>query len=144
MNLATYFPQGSNRVLRFIWLSSERIFNNLCLFPQLLLLFRNPRWEFKCPKSIYLWMNEWMNEVTKSCPTLCDPMEQPTRLLHPWDFPGQSTGVGCHFLLQGIFPTQRLNRGLLHCRQTLYHLSYHGMYIMFIDRRTTKNTPWQR
>ena len=28
---------------------------------------------------------------------------QPTRLLHPWDSPGKSTGVGCHFLLQGIF-----------------------------------------
>ena len=28
------------------------------------------------------------------------------RLLHPWDFPGRNTGVGCHFLLQRIFPTQ--------------------------------------
>ena len=27
---------------------------------------------------------------------------QPTRLLHPWDSPGKSTGVGCHFLLQGL------------------------------------------
>ena len=42
---------------------------------------------------------------------------QPTRLLHPWDFPGKSTGVGCHFLLQGIFPTQGWNPGLPHCRQ---------------------------
>ena len=32
---------------------------------------------------------------------LCDPMNcKPTRLLHPWDFPGKNTGVGCHFLLQ--------------------------------------------
>ena len=38
----------------------------------------------------------------------------------------QNTGVGCHFLLQGIFPTQGLNLGLLHCRQTLYHLSHQG------------------
>ena len=30
---------------------------------------------------------------------------QPTRSLPPWDFPGKSTGVGCHFLLQEIFPT---------------------------------------
>ena len=37
----------------------------------------------------------------------------------PWDSPGKSTGVGCHFLLHGIFPTQRLNPGLPHCRQTL-------------------------
>ena len=46
--------------------------------------------------------------------------------LGPWDFPGKSTGVGCHFLLQGIFPTQRLNLGLQHCRQMLYHLSNQG------------------
>ena len=32
--------------------------------------------------------------------------------------------MGCHFLLQGIFPTQELNPGLLHCRQILYQLSY--------------------
>ena len=32
--------------------------------------------------------------------------------------------MGCHFLLQGIFPTQGSNPGLLHCRQILYHLSY--------------------
>ena len=37
-----------------------------------------------------------------------------------------STGVGCHFLLQRIFPTQELNRGLLHCRWILYQLSYPG------------------
>ena len=53
---------------------------------------------------------------------------QPTRLLCPWDFPGTSTGVGCHFLLQGIFLTQESNPGLPHCRQTLYHLSHQGMY----------------
>ena len=39
---------------------------------------------------------------------------QPTRLLCPWDFPGKSTGVGCHFLLQEIFPTQRSNPHVLH------------------------------
>ena len=49
---------------------------------------------------------------------------QPTRLLCPWNSPGKNTGVGCHFLLQAIFPTQESNRGLLHCRQTLYCLSY--------------------
>ena len=44
----------------------------------------------------------------------------------PLDFPGKSPGVGCHFLLQGIFPTQGLNPGLLHCRQMLYCLSHQG------------------
>ena len=34
---------------------------------------------------------------------------QVTRLFCPWDFPGKNTRVGCHFLLQRIFPTQGLN-----------------------------------
>ena len=49
--------------------------------------------------------------VAKLCPTLGTPWTmQPTRLLCPWDFPGKNTGVGCHSHLQGIFPTQGLNR----------------------------------
>ena len=47
-----------------------------------------------------------------------------TKLLHPWDFQGKSTGVGCHCLLQGIFPTQGSNPGLSHCRQTLYRICF--------------------
>ena len=46
---------------------------------------------------------------------------EPARLLCLWDYPGKSTGVGCHFLLQGIFLTQGLNWDLLHCRWILYH-----------------------
>ena len=41
------------------------------------------------------------------------PGLQPTRLLRPWDSPGKNTGVGCHLLLQGIFPTQESNPRLL-------------------------------
>ena len=52
------------------------------------------------------------------------PWMQPTRLLSPWNFPGKSTAVGCHFLLQEIFLTQGLNPGLPHCRQTLYPLNH--------------------
>ena len=39
---------------------------------------------------------------------------QPPMLLCPWDFPDKNTGVGCHFLLQGIFPTPGSNLRLLH------------------------------
>ena len=49
------------------------------------------------------------------------------RLLHPWNFPGKNTWVDCHFLLQGIFPTQESNPSLLcllHCRWILYCLSH--------------------
>ena len=52
--------------------------------------------------------------VTESCPTLCDPMDfrPPGSFVHGVS-PGKSTGVGCRVLLQGIFPTQGLNPGLL-------------------------------
>ena len=50
------------------------------------------------------------------------------RLLCPWDFPSKNTRGGCHFLLQGIFPTQGSKPGLLHCRQTLYPLSHQGSH----------------
>ena len=46
-----------------------------------------------------------------------------------WDSPGQNTGVGSHSLLQGIFRTQGLKPGLLHCRQILYHLNYQGSHL---------------
>ena len=63
-----------------------------------------------------------------SCSVVSDSLQrrelQPARLLCPWDFPGNNTGVDCRFLLQGIFLTQGLNPGLLHCRQILYHLSH--------------------
>ena len=63
------------------------------------------------------------SEVAQSCPTLCNPMK-PIRLLRPWDFPGKSTGVGCHFLLwcnpfqitSGIFHRTRIKnlKGYMH------------------------------
>ena len=55
-------------------------------------------------------------KVAQSCPTLYSP----------WNSPGQNTGVGSLFLLQGISPTQGSNPGLLHCRRILYQLSHHG------------------
>ena len=51
---------------------------------------------------------------------------QSSRLSSLWNSPGKNIGAGCHFLLQGIFPTQGSNLGLLHCRQMLYHLSQQG------------------
>ena len=62
----------------------------------------------------------------KLCLTLVIPWTVPARVLCPWDYPGRNTRVGCHFLLQGIFPTQELNLCLLPCRQMIYQLSYKG------------------
>ena len=90
------------------------------------------------PSSLGLILNVWNKEceeteqtvlclVTQSCPTLCDPMDlKPTRLLCPWNSPGKNTGVGCHALLQEIFPIQGSNPGLLHYRRILYRLSHQG------------------
>ena len=62
--------------------------------------------------------------ATQSCLTLCDPMDcsSPVSSVHG-DSPGKNTGVGCHALLQGIFPIQRSNPGLQHCGQILYCLN---------------------
>ena len=51
------------------------------------------------------------------------------------DSQSKNAGVGCHVLLQGIFPTQGLNPGLPHCRWVLYHLSLdikHRPYILLV------------
>ena len=47
----------------------------------------------------------------------------PCGLYNPWNSPGQNTEVGSLSLLQGVFPTQESNQGLLHYRQILYQLS---------------------
>ena len=60
--------------------------------------------------------------VSKSYPTLCNPMD--CRLLCPWDFPGKDTERGCHFFLQGIFLTQRLNPHQLHQQMDSLPLSH--------------------
>ena len=62
--------------------------------------------------------------VTQLCLTLCDAMDcsPPGSSVHG-DSPGKNTGVDCHAFLQGIFPTQGSNPGLL-CRWVLYKLSH--------------------
>ena len=63
------------------------------------------------------------------CLTLCDPTDS-ARLLCPWDFPGKKTGVGCHFLLQEIFPTQGWNPSLL----SLLHWQADSLLVCHLDR----------
>ena len=106
---------------------SERL-SNLAKFTQ-----------FMCGKNEYMkimWIIYVINSfvkaaglrlVAQSCLTLCDPMDcSPTGSSVHGDSPGKSTGVGCHALLQGIFPTRGLNPDLSHCRWILYQLSYQG------------------
>ena len=66
-------------------------------------------------------------EKSLSHVTLCDSMDcsQPGSSILG-NSPSENTGMGCHALLPGIFPTQGLNPGLLHCRQILYCLNCQG------------------
>ena len=63
--------------------------------------------------------------VAQTCMTLCNLMDYrpPSSSVHG-DSPDKNTEVGCHALLQGIFPTQGSNPGFPHCRWILYHLSH--------------------
>ena len=73
------------------------------------------------------WHCAVLRLVTQSCPTLWDPVD--CNLVGSsvyGDSPGKDTGVGCHALLQGIFPTQGSDPGLPHCRWILYCLSHEG------------------
>ena len=65
--------------------------------------------------------------IAQLCLTLCDPMDcsLPGSSVHE-DSPGKNTGVGCHALLQGIFPTQGSNPGYPLCKRILYQLSHQG------------------
>ena len=58
--------------------------------------------------------------VSQSRPILCDSKDCSPPGSCPWNSPGKNTGAVCHSFLQGIFLTQGLNPGLLHCRQFLF------------------------
>ena len=62
---------------------------------------------------------------SESCSVLSDSLWS-HGLYSPWNSPDQKTGVGSLSLLQGVFPTQGSNPGLLHCRHILYQLSHQG------------------
>ena len=69
--------------------------------------------------------------VTQPCPTIWDPMDYNPQGSYAHGIL-QARILGCHSLLQGNFPTQGWNPGLLHCRQILYHLSH----------QEAPNKPW--
>ena len=73
--------------------------------------------------------------VAKSCPTLLQLSRlQPSSLICPWGYPGKNTGMGYHFLLQGIFLTQGLNPCLLHWQADFLPLSHQGSPLLSLTR----------
>ena len=65
-----------------------------------------------------------LGELAQSCPTLYEAARLPGSSV--CGNPGKNTGLGCHFLLQGICLTKGLNRGLLHWQEDSLSLSHLG------------------
>ena len=70
----------------------------------------------------YIIWEIYFRTVSESYSVVSDSL-RPHGLYCPWNSAGQNTGVASLSLLQGIFPTQGSNPGLLHCRQILYQLT---------------------
>ena len=103
-------------------------------------------WVFAC-EMLTLWLSHnvqtslhihviWVEPVL-SCSVVSDSLQPhglyPTRLLLcPWNFPGKDTEMGCCFLLQGIFLTQRWNLGLLHWQVDSLPLHHLGSSVIWI------------
>ena len=80
---------------------------------------------------------EWVSE---SLLVVSDSL-WPHGLYSPWNSPGQNTGIGSLFLLQGIFPTQGLNPGLPHCRWIPYQLSLKGSPLKWVGLSNSYSFP---
>ena len=109
-----------------VWLLCEKVYSDVPIFNGIVCEFL----QLNCMSSLLLWILnthhyiftlQYRVKVAQSCPILCNSM-----VCSPWNFPGQNTGVGSFSLIQGIFPTQGSNPGLLHCMQILYQLRYKG------------------
>ena len=85
------------------------------------------------------WKSEIVSQSVMSNSLATPWTIQPARFLCPWNSLRKNTGVGSRSLLQGIFPTEGSNPGLLHCRQILYCLSHQGSHslITFDEKDST-------
>ena len=86
--------------------------------------------------------------IAQSCATLHNPMDcsLPGSSSMGGDSPCKNTGVGCHALVQGIFPTQGLNPGIPHCRRILYCLSHQGSprILEWVAHPFSRGSSWPR
>ena len=111
---------------------------------------------FKSPSSFFLYYGTWKMKGTVSLAAGCESEShlvmsnclQPHRVYSPWNSPGQNIGAVSLSLLQGIFPTQGLKPGLLHCWWILYHLSHRGSLLgvvtLFLLIKRMKAYIWER
>ena len=87
-------------------------------------------------------MTKQQSEKVQSCPESdSESRSVVSNSCNPMDYtPGQNTRVGSLSLLQGIFPTEGSNLGLLHCRQILYHLSHQICHMKYLKDVYPKKT----
>ena len=96
-------------------LASSRVLHGRDMCNDPLKLWENKNFLRNTSSHALLW-EEWNCHLLAVCVRVCSVMSDslwpqgldPDRPLCPWDSPGKNTGVGCHFLLQRIFPTQQL------------------------------------
>ena len=81
---------------------------------------------YKSCKMVEVKVKSLIHESESESHSVVSHSLRPHGLYNSWNSPGQNTGVGNCSLLQGIFPTQGSNPGLLHCRQMLHCLSHQG------------------
>ena len=79
-----------------------------CISPGLSCSPRIKEQPYKAVENSEELTDEHVGILAQLCPTCCDSLDCPVRLLCPWYSPGKNTGVGCHALLQGIFLTLSL------------------------------------
>ena len=91
--------------------------------------------------SVYPRVNKWSESRSVVSNSLW-----PHGLYSPWNSPGQNTGMNSLSHLQGIFPSQELNPGLLHCRQILYQLSHKGTprILEWVSYPSSSRSSWPR
>ena len=106
--------QGTQLVLYNAWLSSTVFHSSNTLLSKSKSRGRTQIYLSAHTHNIYTEV-KWSERCTVTFGSLW-----PHGLYSPWNSPGQNTGVGSLSLLQGIFPTQGQNPGLLHCRRILY------------------------
>ena len=86
-----------------------------------------------------------LESVSESCSAMSDSL-RPLGLYSPWNSPGQNNGVGSLSLLQGIFPIQGSNPGLLHCRLILCEPSHKGSprILKWVAISSSRRSSWPR
>ena len=124
--LSGSFKQSNHNLLNSTWNSAQ------CYVPAWMREGLGGKWIYTCvaeflETTTLLTSSALCCALSRSRVQLWDPMDcSPPGSSVYGDSPGKNTGVGCHTLLQGIFPTQGSTPGLPHCRWILYHLSHLG------------------